>query len=65
MHSRILQVRLTLKQRKRLSIKWKIFAYLIGFTVFLLLLLWFFQIVHLSTFYEYFRTREIKEIAVE
>lgn len=32
---------------------------------FLLLLLWFFQIVNLSTFYEYFRKTEIKEIATE
>lgn len=51
-----------MKQRKRLSIKWKIFAYLLGFTLFLLLLLWFFQIVSLSTFYEYLRTEEVKEI---
>lgn len=58
-------MRFNLKQRKRLSIKWKIFAYLLGFTVFLLLLLWFFQIVSLSTFYEYFRTEEVKEITRE
>lgn len=51
-----------MKNRKRLSIKWKIFAYLIGFTVFLLGLLWYFQIVHLSSFYEYFRTAEIKDV---
>lgn len=54
-----------MKQRKRLSIKWKIFAYLLGFTVFLLVLLWFFQIVNLSTFYEYFRKTEIKSVTKE
>lgn len=54
-----------MKQRKRLSIKWKIFAYLLGFTVFLLIMLWFFQIVNLSTFYEYFRTKEIKDMTME
>ncbi len=54
-----------MKNRKRLSIKWKIFAYFIGFTVFLLVLVWYFQIVHLSTFYEYFRKNEISNVAEE
>ncbi len=54
-----------MKNRKRLSIKWKIFAYLIGFTVFLLGLVWYFQIVHLSTFYEYFKKREISNVTEE
>lgn len=54
-----------LKNRKRLSIKWKIFAYLIGFTVFLLGLLWYFQIVHLSNFYEYFKKKEINDVTEE
>lgn len=54
-----------MKNRKRLSIKWKIFAYLIGFTVFLLGLVWYFQIVHLSTFYEYFKKKEISHVTEE
>lgn len=54
-----------MKNRKRLSIKWKIFAYLIGFTIILLGLIWYFQIVHLSSFYEYFKKKEISDVTEE
>ena len=46
-----------------MSIKWHIFIYLIGFTVFLLGLLWYFQIVHLNSSYESIKKNELKTAA--
>lgn len=53
-----------MKHRKR-TIKWKFFLYLIGFTGFLLFLLWYFQIIHLNTFYKMIKKNELKNAAEE
>ena len=50
-------------KHKKMSIKWHIFIYLIGFTVFLLGLLWYFQIVHLNSSYESIKKNELKTAA--
>ena len=50
-------------QTKRISIKWKIFLYLIGFCCLLLLILWLFQTVLLEQFYKSVKLREIEEEA--
>lgn len=52
-----------MKHRKSLSIRWRIFIYLIGFTVLLLALLWYFQIVHLSRFYQQIKKNELTDVA--
>ena len=48
---------------KRISIKWKIFSYLICFCTLLLLILWLFQTVFLDTFYRTVKIMEIKSFA--
>ncbi len=53
-----------MRNRRSLSIRWKIFIYLIGFTAFLLFLVWYFQIVHLNRFYKYFKKDELQEAAL-
>ena len=50
-------------KHKKMSIKWHIFIYLIGFTAFLLGLLWYFQIVHLNSSYESIKKNELKTAA--
>ncbi len=45
---------------KNISIKWKIFLYLIGFCGILLILLWLFQVVFLDDFYKAIKINEIK-----
>ena len=45
----------------KLSIKWKIFIYMLGFTAVLLGLLWFFQTVYLDEFYEKIKTGELED----
>lgn len=53
-----------MKERfQRLSIKWKIFSYLLIFCLALLALLWFLQVVFLDNFYQYIKTNEIKASA--
>lgn len=47
----------------KLRLKWKIFAFIIGFCALLLLILWLFQITFLDSFYQTIKTREIKEAA--
>jgi signal transduction histidine kinase len=47
-------------RRKRLSIKWNVFFYLISYSALLLLILWFFQTIFLDSFYQYIKIREIK-----
>ncbi|MDN5276144.1 MAG: hypothetical protein PWR01_109 [Clostridiales bacterium] len=47
----------------RLSIKWKIFVYLLGFCALLLVLLWLFQVVFLDSFYRAIRVNETKKSA--
>ncbi len=50
-----------LKERfKRISIKWRIFAYFAAFTVVILILLWVFQVVLLDYFYKAIKINEIK-----
>lgn len=50
--------------RNKLSIKWKMFATLFAFTLFVLALLWYFQIVHLENFYKYIKKRELMNTAI-
>lgn len=45
------------------SLKIKIWLYLILFTFIIMILLWFFQIVFLNTFYEYNKTNDIKSVS--
>mgnify|MGYP000894711251 CR=1 FL=1 len=45
---------------KNISIKWKVFSYLIGFCGILLVLLWLFQVVFLDDLYKAIKIREIK-----
>ncbi len=44
----------------RISIRWKIFAYLILFSAVLLILLWLFQTVFLENFYKYIKHGEVR-----
>lgn len=48
-------------KREQKSIKWKIFGYLLLFTLIMLLFLWFFQILYLDTFYRNIKTRDAKK----
>ena len=48
------------KVREKISIKWKVFLYLLSFTVILLAILWVFQICYLDTFYKLIKYREAK-----
>lgn len=44
--------------KEKISIKWKIFLYLLSFTAVLLALLWVFQICYLDTFYKMIKNRK-------
>ncbi|MEF9953240.1 MAG: two-component sensor histidine kinase, partial [Clostridium sp.] len=44
----------------RVSVKWKIFYYILGFVGVLLILLWLMQTVFLDSFYKDIKTRSIK-----
>ncbi|MBU4439377.1 MAG: hypothetical protein KJ779_07415, partial [Firmicutes bacterium] len=48
---------------KQISIKWKIFLFLLGFCGVLLILLWLFQVVFLNSFYKSIKINEIKTTA--
>lgn len=50
-------------KRKQISIKWKIFAYLLCFCGILLVLLWLFQTVFLDSFYKSVKVNEVKQSA--
>ncbi len=50
-------------EMKNISIKWKIFLYLIGFCGVLLVMLWLFQVVFLGKFYKDIRTNDVKAAA--
>lgn len=50
-------------KERRISIKWRIFIYLIGFCMLLLGLLWVFQIIFLDQFYKSIKTLEIRRDA--
>lgn len=45
-------------RREKISMKWKVFFYLLGFTVVLLVILWLFQICYLDTFYKIIKNKE-------
>ena len=47
----------------QLELKWKIFAFLLGFCALLLIVLWLFQTVFLDTFYEKIKVKEIRRNA--
>ena len=46
-------------KHEKISIKWKVFLYLLSFCAILLLLLWFFQTVYLDSFYKRIKKKEI------
>lgn len=52
-------------KRERISMKWKIFGYLLCFTLLLLVVLWLFQIVYLDSFYRAIKTRDAKKALAE
>lgn len=47
-------------KHERIGIKWKIFLYLLGFTAFLLVLLWVIQTVYLEDFYKTIKKNELE-----
>lgn len=49
------------KIREKISIKWKVFLYLLSFTVILLAILWVVQICYLDTFYKLIKNREAQK----
>lgn len=48
---------------EKISIKWKIFCYLLSFIIILLVLLWLFQTVYLDDFYKRIKKNEIDKAA--
>lgn len=52
-------------KHEKISIKWKIFFYLLLFTVCLLVLLWFFQIVYLDSFYKMITKNNARSVEQE
>lgn len=54
---------MTLNKLRKVSIKWRLFLYLLLFSAVTLLLLWFFQVVFLDSFYKSIKTRSIKSTA--
>jgi len=44
----------------KIKLKWRIFGFLLGFCILLLVLLWLSQIVFLNDFYKYFRISEVR-----
>ncbi len=52
-------------KHKKISMKWKVFFYLLGFAVVLLIILWLFQICYLDTFYKSIKTKEAEAVMAE
>lgn len=52
-------------KHEKMSIKWKIFTYLLAFTGILLMVLWLLQICYLDTFYKIIKTREAEQLTGE
>lgn len=52
-------------KHKKMSMKWKVFFYLLGFAVILLFILWLFQICYLDTFYKKIKTAEAEQAMEE
>ena len=48
---------------KKLKLKWRVFGFLLGFCLLLLIILWLFQIVFLNDFYRLVRITEIRNSA--
>lgn len=46
-------------KKSKVSIKWRLFAYLVAFTAVILVLLWLCQVVFLDNIYSYFKIKEI------
>lgn len=46
---------------EKISLKWKVFQYLLGFAAILLILLWLFQTVYLDTFYTMIKKNELEQ----
>lgn len=46
-------------KHEKISIKWKVFLYLLVFVLFLLVALWLVQTVYLDTFYKTIKTQEL------
>lgn len=49
-------------KHEKVSIKWKIFCYLLAFTAILLTILWLLQICYLDSFYKMIKTTEVEKI---
>jgi signal transduction histidine kinase len=56
---------LTLSKLKKISIKWRLFFYLLTLTAVTLILLWLFQIVFLDAFYKGSKINEIEKATVK
>lgn len=52
-------------KHEKISIKWKIFLYLLAFTGILLIVLWLIQICYLDMFYKMIKTREAEALTSE
>jgi signal transduction histidine kinase len=52
-----------LQKLHTMKLKWRVFGFLFGFCLLLLLILWLFQIVFLDNFYRYIRVTEIRNNA--
>lgn len=48
---------------EKISMKWKVFGYFLGFTAVLIAILWLLQIVYLDTFYRGIKEQELKKAA--
>jgi hypothetical protein len=55
---------LMLIKLNKISIKWRLFIYLLSFVAATLILLWLFQVVFLDAFYKSIKIGEIKSSAV-
>lgn len=53
------------QNRSKISVKWKIFLYVAGFALGMIILLWLFQVVFLDNFYRSIKTQQIKETTHE
>ncbi len=51
--------------RSKIGVKWKIFFYVAGFALAMIVLLWLFQVVFLDTFYRSVKTQQIKDTTHE
>ena len=48
-------------RHEQISLKWKVYQYLLGFTAILLILLWLFQTVYLDSFYTVIKKSELEQ----